>query len=236
MLGTPWLHQRSADSTNSRARELALSGAPHGTLVTADRQTQGRGRGGRTWSDTPGKAVLMSCVLRELGDIQALVPLAAALSVCEACESEACVRCAIKWPNDILVAGRKLAGILFEGRPQQGWVVVGIGVNVYQNLCDFPPSLQDTATSLAIECSDQAPKPSQLIRAILARLDEWLSAPSSLVCDAWRARDFLYGRRIAWDTGGGIARGLANDGSLLVDTHSGPTALHAGEVHLHPKS
>src|SRR5919108_2721953 len=105
MIGTPRAHWRLTDSTNERAKELAAAGAPHGTLVTADEQTAGRGRQGRVWTAPPGSAVLMSLVLRDLDESHALLPLAAAVAVCEACEhaggSPAHVRCRGKWPNDI---------------------------------------------------------------------------------------------------------------------------------------
>src|SRR3954467_1525943 len=123
MLGTPRLHLRVTDSTSDRARELAGAGAPHGTLVTAAEQTAGRGRQGRTWSAPPGRALLMSLVLREW---PRLLPLAAALAVAEVA-GEATT---LKWPNDVLLDSRKVAGILVEGRPQEGWMVLGIGLNV----------------------------------------------------------------------------------------------------------
>ena len=140
-LGTPRVHLRRTDSTNERAKELALSGAPHGTLVTAGEQTAGRGRQGRTWTAAPGEALLMSIVLREL---RPTLPLGAAVAICEALP----VECAIKWPNDIWVDGRKLAGILVEGRPQEGWAVLGIGLNVSTRA--FPPELSGIATSLRL--------------------------------------------------------------------------------------
>ena len=96
MLGVPRVHHRVTDSTNERARELALAAAPHGTLVTADEQSAGRGRQGRTWTAPPGSALLMSLVLRELDP---LLPLAAAVAVCEALPEDADAR--IKWPNDV---------------------------------------------------------------------------------------------------------------------------------------
>ncbi len=123
MIGTPRVHHRLADSTNERARTLAAAGAPHGTLVTAAEQSAGRGRQGRAWTAGPGAALLMSVVLRPPAEG---LPLAAAVAVCEAVAPE----CLIKWPNDVLVDGRKLAGILVEGRPQDGWAVLGIGLNV----------------------------------------------------------------------------------------------------------
>ena len=123
MIGQPRVHHRLTDSTNERARELASRGAPHGTLVTADEQTAGRGRQGREWVAVPGSALLMSVVLRSAS---ATLPLAAAVAVCEALPVDA----AIKWPNDIWVERCKVAGILVEARPQEGWAVLGIGVNV----------------------------------------------------------------------------------------------------------
>ena len=140
-LGTPRVHLRRTDSTNERAKELALSGAPHGTLVTAGEQTAGRGRQGRTWTAAPGEALLISIVLREL---RPTLPLTAAVAICEALP----VECAIKWPNDIWIDGRKLAGILVEGRPQEGWAVLGIGLNVATET--FPPELDGIATSLRL--------------------------------------------------------------------------------------
>jgi BirA family transcriptional regulator, biotin operon repressor / biotin---[acetyl-CoA-carboxylase] ligase len=101
LLGHPRVHHRVTDSTNERARALAAAGAPHGTLVTAAEQTAGRGRQGRAWSSPAGRALLMSLVLRGLGESNALLPLTAAVAVCEACEREAPVTCAIKWPNDV---------------------------------------------------------------------------------------------------------------------------------------
>src|SRR3954469_19327505 len=101
MLGTPRLHLREIGSTSDRARELALAGAPHGALVTAAAQTAGRGRQGRAWSTQPGAALSMSLVVR---DPPELLPLVAAVAVAEACGAQA----QIKWPNDILVDGRKV--------------------------------------------------------------------------------------------------------------------------------
>ena len=109
-LGRPRLHLRSVDSTNARARGLAAAGAPHGTLVTADAQTAGRGRQGRAWRAPPGRALLGSLLLR---DWPRLLPLAAAVAVADTIGDDA----AIKWPNDVLLGGHKVAGILAEGRP-----------------------------------------------------------------------------------------------------------------------
>ena len=146
-LGHPRLHLRSTDSTNERARALALAGAPHGTLVTAAEQTAGRGRQGRRWSAPAGSALLMSLLLR---DPPPLLPLIAAVAVCDVAGDDA----RVKWPNDIVFArgGRlaKLAGILIEGRPQEGWAVLGIGVNVAVRGGGAAGELRDTAASLGL--------------------------------------------------------------------------------------
>src|SRR5436190_1125173 len=134
MIGLPRVHHRVTDSTNERARELAAAGALHGTLVTADEQRVGRGRQGRAWTAPPGSSVLMSVVLRELHEA---LPLAAAVAVAEALP----VPSEIKWPNDIWIERRKVAGILVEGRPQEGWAVLGIGLNVGTEA--FPPELAE---------------------------------------------------------------------------------------------
>jgi BirA family biotin operon repressor/biotin-[acetyl-CoA-carboxylase] ligase len=215
MIGTPRVHHRVADSTNERAKALAAAGAPHGTLVTASEQTAGRGRQGRSWLAGAGAAVLMSVVLRPPPEA---LPLAAAVAVAEAVPVET----AIKWPNDVLTDGRKLAGILVEGRPQEGWVVLGIGLNV----SGVPDEVADIAASL-----DGADR-DEVLAALLERLDARLSSPLEEVLDEWRRRDALLGQEIAWDGGTGVAAGIDSDGSLLVDTDDGRVALVAGEVHL----
>jgi len=214
MIGRPRVHHRLTDSTNARARELAAAGAPHGTLVTAGEQTAGRGRQGREWVAAPDTSLLLSLILHN--PTQAL-PLAAAVALCEALPVEA----AIKWPNDIWIAGRKVAGILVEGRPQEGWAVLGIGVNVRQ-----APPLPD-ATSLGAAVSTE-----ELLERLLPALDGWLSRPLSEVLAAWRSRDALLGEPVRWQNGSGKGAGIDESGALLVDTDSGRVALQAGEVHL----
>jgi BirA family biotin operon repressor/biotin-[acetyl-CoA-carboxylase] ligase len=220
-LGTPRLHLRLTDSTNERARQLATRGAPHGTLVTAHEQAAGRGRQGRTWSAPPGRALLCSLVLR---DPPRLLPLAAGVAVAEVAGSEAL----IKWPNDVLIAGRKVAGILVEGRPQEHWAVLGIGVNVAVAPEDFPPELRERAGTLGL--GDGAIEPT--LERLLGALERWLEAPDSDVLDAVRARDALRGEPLRWSGGGGEGAGIDGDGRLVVATADGRVALEAGEVHL----
>jgi BirA family transcriptional regulator, biotin operon repressor / biotin---[acetyl-CoA-carboxylase] ligase len=221
MIGSPRVHHRLTDSTNERAKQLAVAGAPHGTLVTADEQTAGRGRQGRAWTAPPRSAVLMSVVLRELDE---RLPLTAAVALCEALPVEA----AIKWPNDVWIGGRKVAGILVEGRPQEGWAVLGVGVNVTTEA--FPSELAETATSLHLAGFDATP--AQVLADLLESLSRWLDAPPARVLETWRSLDALKGVRVRWAGGEGIADGIDDSGALRVDTASGPMTLDAGEVHL----
>lgn len=227
MIGWPRAHWRVTDSTNERARDLAARGAPHGTLITADQQSAGRGRQGRRWTAPPRSAVLMSLLLRE---IDALLPLAAALAVCESCEEEGRVACQVKWPNDVWIERRKVAGILVEGRPQEGWAVLGIGLNVDIAEDQFPPELRETATSLLI--ADGARPLEEVLERLVDALRRWLVAPHEDVLGGWRARDALKGKRVRWEGGEGMAAGIDDSGALLVDTDAGRVALDAGEVHL----
>jgi BirA family biotin operon repressor/biotin-[acetyl-CoA-carboxylase] ligase len=223
-LGRPRLHLASVSSTSDVARELALGGAPHGALVTASAQTAGRGRQGRAWTTPPGSALAMSMVLRE-GLSSGLVTLAAAVAVARACGSDAM----IKWPNDILLEGRKVAGILAEGRPHEGWVVLGIGVNVAVKVEDLPEELQQRAGTLGRELGDVEP----FLGSLLAHLDVALDVSADEVLTAWRGRDVLFGEPVAWGDGSGVARGVDDEGHLVVELEDGTTtALHAGEVHL----
>ena len=226
MIGSPRVHHRLTDSTNERAKLLAAAGAPHGTLVTADEQTAGRGRQGRVWTAPARSAVLMSVVLRDLDERHALLPLAAALAVCEAIPVDA----GIKWPNDVWIGGRKVAGILVEGRPQEGWAVLGIGLNVLVKRADFAPELRETATSMAIEGAPRTVE--DTVDALVDRLDGWLGAPPDAVLEAWRSRDALKGERVRWSAGEGIADGIDDSGALVVETGGGRVTLDAGEVHL----
>jgi BirA family transcriptional regulator, biotin operon repressor / biotin---[acetyl-CoA-carboxylase] ligase len=233
-------HFRVTDSTNARARELASAGAPQGTVVTADEQTEGRGRQGRVWVAPRGRALLYSLLLRSLGD-RPLLPLAAALAVCETAEDLAPgVECKVKWPNDVQIEGRKLAGILIEARPQDDWAVIGVGLNLTITPEEFPPELRNQATSLAVATSHE-PGATRLpgnrwqtrcTRLLSGRLDDWMDAKEEEILAAWRERDALEGREISWGGGSGIAGGVDGRGNLVVATSSGPVTLNAGEVHL----
>jgi BirA family transcriptional regulator, biotin operon repressor / biotin---[acetyl-CoA-carboxylase] ligase len=226
MIGLPRVHHRVTDSTNERARALATDGAPHGTVVTADAQTAGRGRQGRTWTAAPGEALLLSIVVRDLAPRHTVLPMVAALAVCEAAEAVAPVRCEIKWPNDVWVERRKLSGILVEARPAAGWAIVGIGLNT--GVSEFPAELREIATTLRLDGPDEALVP------LLAAFERWEGAEVADVLAAWRTRDALDGSPVRWgEDGEGTARGVDETGSLLVETAAGAlVTLGAGEVHL----
>ena len=226
--GSPHRHYARTDSTNTRARELAAVGAPHGTVVTATEQTGGRGRQGRSWAAPPGAALLYSAILRPLEPRHSMLPLAVPLAVCEVAERlRPGIECKVKWPNDIHLDGRKLAGILIEARPQDGWAVLGIGLNLTIAPTEFPAELRDRAISLLPESGDDP-------TAVLSeRLEAWLAADETRVLAEWRKRDALKGREVTWENGSGVADGVDERGYLLVRLADGErVALGAGDVHL----
>ena len=221
-LGRPRLHLRETASTNDRARALAAAGAPHGTLVTASAQTAGRGRQGRTWAGPPGRALLCSLLLREYDP---LLPLRAGLAVADLAGAAA----RVKWPNDVLLDGRKLAGILVEARPQDGWAVLGIGVNVAVDVAALPPDVRDRAASLGRAPRELEPA----LRELLAHLATRLAEPPAAALAALRARDALRDRPVRWAGGSGTGAGIDDAGALLVRRADGTLqTLDAGEVHL----
>jgi BirA family biotin operon repressor/biotin-[acetyl-CoA-carboxylase] ligase len=227
--GGPHRHYRLTDSTNARARELAEAGAPGGTVVTAAEQSAGRGRQGRTWAAPPGKALLYSAVLRPLDERHLLLPLAVPVAVCEAAEQLAPgIECQIKWPNDVWLEERKLGGVLIEAKPQDGWAVIGVGLNLTVKADEFPDDLRWPAVSIL-----GALKGGQAAAVLNHHLDRWVDAPREEILAAWRSRDALLGRDVSWDGGAGTAEGIDDSGDLLVAVAGGDrVALGAGEVSL----
>lgn len=254
-LGAPRVHLRRTDSTNERARELAVAGAPHGTLVTAAEQTAGRGRQGRAWASPPGSALLCSLLIRDPPELLSLI---AGVAVCDAVGEKA----RVKWPNDVVVESTalaqsgpndvvvesgdraqsgaaaqrssaptlaKLAGILVEGRPQEGWAVLGIGVNVAVEVEQLPEEVRARAASL--ERPPSAIEP--LLAELLVALERRLAQPAERALAAWRERDALLGRDVLWAGGAGRAGGVDDRGRLLIGLSGGAVVrLDAGEVHL----
>lgn len=204
------------------ARRLAGAGAPHGTLVTARTQTAGRGRQGRTWVAPPGGALLASLVLR---DVDPLLSLRGGLAVADLAGAHA----RVKWPNDVLVEGRKIAGVLAEARPQEGWAVLGIGINLVLDEAALPPEARGRAGTLGRPPEESGDALADLLAALQRRLDE---APRETLA-ALRERDALLGEPVRWAAGEGTGAGIDDEGRLLVREESGAThALDAGEVHL----
>jgi BirA family biotin operon repressor/biotin-[acetyl-CoA-carboxylase] ligase len=218
-LGEPREHHATIGSTNERARELAEEGAAHGTLVTADEQTAGRGRQGRGWVTPSGVAIAASLILREFDD---LLPLRAGLAVADVAGPAALV----KWPNDVLLDGRKVAGILVEAR---GWAVLGIGVNVALDPSTLPEEVAAIAGTLGRDPSEIDATLAELLAALETRLGQEQAATLTSL----RERDALLGKTVRWDGGEGIGAGIDDSGALLVHLPDGTTtALSAGEVTL----
>ncbi len=232
---------RTAGSTNTEAVRWAEAGAPEGALVVAEHQTAGRGRLGRAWTDTSGQGLLLSVVLRPSlpADRLGLVTLAGGVAVAEAVEAwTAPVAPRIKWPNDVLLGGRKCCGMLLEsslgGDP---FVVLGIGLNVNQDA--FPTPLADRATSLRLETGRLVPRAALLAR-LLERLEHWsnrLAAGAFTdVRDAFAER--MTGRgapaSVCLTESGqhleGIVEGIDPAGALCLRTNGTLRTLHAGDV------
>lgn len=230
----PRAHHRRTESTNDLARELAIHGAGSGTVVTAGEQSAGRGRHGRRWSAPPGGALLCSFVLRPLERRHSLLPLAIPIAVCEAAEALAPVECQVKWPNDVWLRERKLAGVLIEARPPE-WAVIGVGLNIAIADDEFPPGLRWPATSIGHGVGVDA-----ALAALREALGGWIGAKPDQVVAAFARRDALRGRRITWEGSGGdhaggsgTAAGVDERGNLRVTCDDGREAsLGAGEVSL----
>jgi BirA family biotin operon repressor/biotin-[acetyl-CoA-carboxylase] ligase len=228
------------DSTNRLVREAASAGEPHGLVVVADHQTGGRGRLGRTWEDQPGTSLLVSVLVRPAPptDRAGLATLAAGLAVAEALEHGAGVDAALKWPNDVVVGDRKLAGVLAEwvGGTDGDAVVIGVGANLGQ--AAFAGPLADTATSCRL-LTGTAPDRDEVLRAFLDTLGAHLDALDDVVERA-RPRMTTVGRDVRVELADrvvvGRARSIDARGALVVTDDQGrETVISAGDVtHLRP--
>jgi BirA family biotin operon repressor/biotin-[acetyl-CoA-carboxylase] ligase len=245
-LGRPLRHLESVDSTNREAERWALAGAPEGAVVVAERQSSGRGRLGRHWHDRAGESLLLSVVLRPPTPAASapLLTFAAAVALAETCAHWVPPeQVAIKWPNDVLVGGRKVAGILLELRAEGQrveHVVLGAGINVGGAAADLPPELQATAGTLAELCGG-GPAPTRLAAfcRFLERLevvyDAFCGAGPGSVVEPWNRWFRMAGERVAVHTPGGrvegVALGLGPAGQLRLDDGSGtPVEIFAGDV------
>ena len=238
-----WLE--SAGSTNDVAAVLAESGAEEGTTVVAEMQTAGRGRYGRVWFSPPGAGLYVSVIVRPGPSISndehpvSLLTLAAGVAIAEAVRAVTGLPAEIKWPNDVVVARRKLAGILAEAAlhgssPQ--FVVLGFGVNLQP--AAYPPELGSRVTSIEAETSGPADRAfllAEILAAINARCGDLREGRFDAILTAWRQLAVtLPGARVEWDSPVGVVRGRAKDidrqGALLVNVGGKIERIVAGEV------
>ncbi len=239
LVGAQWHHFEEIDSTNLEALRLRERGAPVGTVVIADTQTAGRGRLGRRWDDLPGRCLLMSVLLAAPAQAPGMLPAAAALAAAEAVEALSGVRAQIRWPNDLLVGGRKLAGILAEG-PAGGPAAAGIGVNVNGAPGDLPPALRERATFVSHEAGREmavARLADELARRLDAVYHLLMSGHTPALVERIAERDALAGQHVRARAGERTLAGTAvrwlEDGRLLLRDDGGrEVALEAGEVTL----
>jgi len=222
-------------STNERLRALEDAGAAHFTVVTADAQTAGKGRGGKRWDSPGGMGLWISFLVR--GEWEApptLVPILVGLAVTRALE-RLCpsLKPGIKWPNDIEVEGRKLGGILCEG-VGTGAVVVGVGLNLRQGIEDFDPGLKERAASMEM-AGCRGVRRSRVAGQLLSAARSLVDPPPTLLDERLRQevrdRDTLTGRTVCTEVGiSGRAIGIAADGALLVEVEGRVEEIRAGGV------
>ena len=241
-LSTGWAgceieHYDSLPSTNRLARKRAAEGAPEGLLILAEEQTEGRGRRGRGWITPPGEAIAMSLLLRPSSHPSrvAALSLLTALATAEAIEEATGLPARVKWPNDIVIRGRKVVGILLEMDADEESVrsvVCGVGINVHQR--DFPEELKETASSLDL-LSGRTQSRAAVVRAFLARMEADLRlSGTEAFLSAYRARSATIGAEVRVispeESFTGRARDVTESGSLLVETESGLREVLAGDV------
>jgi BirA family biotin operon repressor/biotin-[acetyl-CoA-carboxylase] ligase len=232
----------SVDSTNTVARTLAADGAAEGTVVIAEEQTKGRGRLGRTWVSPPFRNLYISIILRppitatEAAQLTLVAGVAVAEAVCDWAP-----QVAIKWPNDIVIDGRKVAGILTEMEADDGrvhFVILGIGVNLNSAPEDFPPALRDTAGALCAAAGrpiDRVACAERLLSRLEERYDLFVSEGFAAIRPLWESRSCLTGRQVETDAGGqrchAVVTGIADDGTLLLRGPAGQELrVVAGDV------
>ena len=244
----PWCRQVRylpvTDSTNTRAKLLAKSGAPHGTVLLADCQTGGRGRMGRQFVSPAGQGIYMSVILRPACPPDQLMHLtcAVAVAMCDAVEEVTGLRPGVKWINDLVAQNRKLGGILTELSVDTAtglteYAVIGIGINCSQRPEDFPPELRDMAGSLAMITGRQINR-KNLIGAMIAalyRMDSLLLTERSALMARYRNDCITLGKDVSVHTPDGVWHGTAEDldenGSLLVRRPDGSVqTVGSGEV------
>ena len=224
-LGDPRIHVDSCPST----QELLDPSMPEGAVATADHQTSGRGRFGRSWEAPPGEALLASVLLHPPADRPLpQLALVAGVAVADALERLTGLAVQIKWPNDVMLRRTKVAGILSEAR--EGAVVLGIGVNLNQTRGRLPERAGSLRTATGVEWDRD-----QVLDAVLddlgRRYDRWREGGLDAIYDGLGARDFLRGRRVTVDGSTGVAELIDREGRLHVALGGGdPMVVESGEV------
>lgn len=227
----------AVESTMDVASALASAGADAGAVVGADQQTAGRGRRGRGWASPPGAGLYFSFVARPPAHANASLPLltlAAGVAVRHGIHAAVGFAPDLKWPNDVMVGGRKLAGILAEGQAvgtASQAVVIGVGLNLQPS--SYPPEVAARATSLAGELG-RAVERGSLLAEVLAALSDHLATlertPGDIL-QAWRAASpSANGTRVEWDGRSGTTAGVDDSGALMIRTASGVERVIAGEL------
>lgn len=235
---------QQVDSTNLTAMELAKQNAPEGTVVVAEQQVQGRGRIGRPWHSPPGLGIYCSVVMRPklLPAKAQLMTLMSAVAVGKAIASKTSLAPRIKWPNDIRIGNKKIAGILLESMlaaEQLDYAVIGIGINVNHSLADFTQDLQVTASSLRLELGEPVERQElfcQLFFEFESLYERIRQAQYTPILDQWRSLSDTLGRHVRAMCGDDSVEGLALDineeGALLVRQRDGSIqSVHAGDIH-----
>ena len=231
---------RKIDSTNNCAKAVANVGALEGVVVVAEEQTAGRGRLGRTWQANAGENLTFSILLRPKVSLDSLnlLPLYVAVAMSQAIEKTTNLRVECKWPNDLLINKKKVAGILIEGSVQQNivdYVVIGVGVNVNQT--QFSDDLLHKATSLRLESNQEIDRLT-LFREILTSLENFYTQTERTgfhsVIPSWLERTTMINKPIAVSQHGnvltGVVKGLSKDGGLILKTNNSEQILFAGDV------
>ncbi len=225
--GRPYVYEERCESTQA----LVDRSGPEGAVAVTDEQTGGRGRLGRTWEAPPGSSILCSVLLRPPpGPEIAQLSLIGGLAVAEVVEETLDLATQIKWPNDVMLNRRKVAGVLAEGR--DGVIVLGMGINVNQKLEELPesrvaPGSLRTADGVVRE---RAPILALLLARLEREYDLWREGGIDAVFDRLGARDFLRGRAVSVDGVSGNAVGITRSGELAIDVDGERRLVEAGEV------
>jgi len=248
-LGKEIYYFDTIDSTNNYAKKIAEDGCEEGTVVISDCQIAGKGRRGREWASLAGKGIYMSVVLKPLlepSQMQ-LITLAASVAVAEALKEQTGMDLGIKWPNDIILDARKLCGILTEMTCETdkiNYVILGLGVNVNQDMEDFPADLRDKAVSLKAGCKqltgeNKTFNRAKIIASILLHIEKYYkmlqSGLNEEIIDKWRLHSITLGKQIMCSDSRGsylcIAEDITEDGHLVVKCEDGSVReLLSGEV------